>query len=428
MTLELLQKYLQRFSFDVVQMQRLKNYYEGKHDILRKTTSDKRRPCNRLVINFPQYIADNFTSYIVGNPITYSSQQDLTELNRILLYNDADDADTQIVKDLAVYGRAYELHWIDETGTERFKPVSPLEMFVIHNDTLEDDIIGAVRIIKIDNLDGTFSIYVEYYDDKQVTTYKTNGTFSSLEFIEQRNHFYKDVPVVEYKDTSSFEMVLSLVDAYEKLASAEVDDYEAFVDAIMVLKGINADDEDAFALMEKRLMCLPQDASAEYLTKQVNTQQIEQIKDQLEQHIHKISNCPDFSSDAFATSSGIAMQYKLMGFTNVAKQKIRHITFGIRRRLELIGNIINLTDGFDFREIHIIFTPMLPIDIDAIVNQVNSLRGLVSDKTLISQLPFVFDVDAELKMIEEQNNKEIDNSIDWFANQAEQNTDIGQAE
>lgn len=423
MTLELLQKYLQRFSLDVAKMKRLKHYYEGRHDILRKTTSDNRRPCNRLVINFPQYIADNFTSYIVGNPVTYSSQQDLTELNRILSYNDADDADTQIAKDLSIYGRAFELHWIDETGTERFKPVSPLEMFVIRDDTLEDNIIGAVRVIRIDNLDGTFTIYIEYYDNTQVTTYKTDETFSHLEFIERINHFYNDVPVVEYKDTSSFEMVLSLVDAYEKLASAEVDDYEAFVDAIMVLKGINADDEDAFALMEKRMMCIPQDASAEYLTKQVNTQQIEQIKEQLEQHIHKISNCPDFSSDAFATSSGIAMQYKLMGFTNVAKQKIRHMTFGLRRRLELIGNIISLTEGFDFREVQIIFTPMLPIDIDAIVNQVNSLRGLVSDKTLISQLPFVLDVDAELNMIEEQNNKEVDKATDWFANQAEQVTE-----
>ena len=34
---------------------------------------------------------------------------------------------------------------------------------------------------------------------------------------------------------------------------------------------------------------------------------------------------------------------------------------------------------------------------------VNPLRGLVSDKTLLSQIPFVSDPDAEIEAVKEQN-------------------------
>lgn len=80
------------------------------------------------------------------------------------------------------------------------------------------------------------------------------------------------------------------------------------------------------------------------------------------------------------------------------------MTFGIRRRLELIGNILAMTaNEIDFYNIQITFTPALPTDLDGVVAEVNSLRGLVSNKTLLSQLPFVSDVDAELAQVAEEN-------------------------
>ena len=40
------------------------------------------------------------------------------------------------------------------------------------------------------------------------------------------------------------------------------------------------------------------------------------------------------------------------------------------------------------------------------VNMVNQLRGLVSDKTLLSLLSFVKDVDAELELLKEQEDEQ----------------------
>ena len=44
----------------------------------------------------------------------------------------------------------------------------------------------------------------------------------------------------------------------------------------------------------------------------------------------------------------------------------------------------------------------IPEDITATINMINSLKGSVSDATLLSQLPFITDVNAELEAVAEQ--------------------------
>ena len=44
----------------------------------------------------------------------------------------------------------------------------------------------------------------------------------------------------------------------------------------------------------------------------------------------------------------------------------------------------------------------MPENIDDIATKVNSFRGLVSDKTLLGQIPFVDDVDEEIEAMREQ--------------------------
>ena len=108
----------------------------------------------------------------------------------------------------------------------------------------------------------------------------------------------------------------------------------------------------------------------------------------------------NFSSNA----SGVAMKYKVMGMENVASVKERKFKKGLQRRIELLSNILNLTYGsFDWRAIEITFTRNLPVNVIEVANMINNLRGIVSNETLLLQLPFVEDVAAELQRIEEEN-------------------------
>ena len=119
--------------------------------------------------------------------------------------------------------------------------------------------------------------------------------------------------------------------------------------------------------------------------------------------IHKIANSPDFSQESFGVSSGIALRYRLLGFENAASAIESNMVKALQKRIELICSILRLTGGEEvWRDVEIVVGRNLPVNYDELVALVNSLRGVVSDKTLLSLLPFVQDVDAELQELEKQ--------------------------
>jgi SPP1 family phage portal protein len=58
--------------------------------------------------------------------------------------------------------------------------------------------------------------------------------------------------------------------------------------------------------------------------------------------------------------------------------------------------------SFDWRAIDIVFTRNIPSNDIDIANMVNTLSGIVSDETLLAQIPFVEDVEAELERVKNQ--------------------------
>jgi SPP1 family phage portal protein len=166
---------------------------------------------------------------------------------------------------------------------------------------------------------------------------------------------------------------------------------------------MDTDEETVKMMKQNRVMVMPEGGSASFLTKNVQTQQIESLLDRIDEKIHTIANCPDFSKAEFGTASGIAMRYKLLGFENTASAIEKRMMMALQRRIELICSILYLTGGEDmWRDIQILFTRNLPTDVNETITEVNALRGLVSDKTLLAQLPFITDVDAELEAVQEQ--------------------------
>ena len=82
--------------------------------------------------------------------------------------------------------------------------------------------------------------------------------------------------------------------------------------------------EDVMGMKEDRVMLLPQDSDAKFITKQVDVNYIESQKERLVEDIHKFSKCPNLSDAQFASNaSGVAMSYKIMGTETLAGIKER---------------------------------------------------------------------------------------------------------
>ena len=408
LTTDLLQKIINKFIMNVQpQLQKWKNYYDGKHVILNKSYADKSKECNHIVTNYCKIVTDTYSGYICGKPVSYNSNQDIKEVQDCINYNDSAAEDMAWCKNALIYGVGYELQWLDKYAQIRYSQVNPLNAFAIYDNTLDCELLYFVRWYEANTIDDSDLFYVEVYSADKITTYKMHGLGGALEFVKEESHYFGDVPISVFNlnDTEEniFNCIISLNDAYNELQSSEIDDFNAWVDAYLTFTGVDAETDDINAMKENRVLVLPEGAEASWLTKNANDTQIVNILENIKKNIFKVTACPDMADETFLAQSGTALAYKLVGFENVASGIVANFTKAIQRRIELICNVLNLKSSEAvWRDISINFVRNLPVNLTETIQLVNSLKGTVSDKTLLSQIPFISDVNAEFEAVQEQ--------------------------
>lgn len=397
-------------------LQNLEKYYNANNAIKNRVMSDPSKPNNKIANAYASYITDTLVGYFIGEPITYTSNDNvlLQDLNMILEYNDEADENAELAKNASIYGVAYEMLYLSEDDKMiRFKALNPKEVIPIFDKTVEQNLLAVIRYYEDYDYveDNTYTI-VEVIDNKMVRRYKLD---TGLSLLEEYPHYFSMVPVAIFKnneeESGDFEQVISLIDAYDKMESDSLNDFEYFVDAYLALYGFTADAEDVAQMKENRVLLMDEGTSAEWLVKQTSDAYIENIKNRLDKDIHKFAKCPNMSDQEFASNaSGIAIKFKLLGTENLVSIKERKFKRGLQQRLELMSMINSvLGEGFDWRAIDIIFTRNIPSNDTDIANMVNTLKDIVSEETLLAQIPFVEDVQTELEKLkqEREENKEL---------------------
>ena len=235
--------------------------------------------------------------------------------------------------------------------------------------------------------------------------------------------------MVEYwnnaREQGDFEPVMGLIDAYDALQSDRVNDKQQFTDAVFVLKGVGAlgiDDTEEVAdagdgleavspavkaaedpsvrLRRTRTLFLPGDgADAQFVTKPDAESGNELLRLSLKSDIHKLCMVPDLTDEQFAGNvSGVAMRFKLLGLEQLTRIKERWFREGLRARLRLFCAFLSLRGEpeVDAGRVQIVFTRALPVNELEIAQTVSTYRGLVPDRLLLTQVPFVEDARAVL--------------------------------
>ena len=418
----------------IERLQKLENYYEGRHQIL----SDIDRE-NKLVCNHAKDIADTASAYFIGNPVSYKAEADVTKLTEALESAGSDEADGDNGLDLSIYGRAYEYIYAKEGETElQIKNLSPKNTFMVYDDSIEQNELFAVYYYaKVDSTGKTNTVYVativtrnyKYVMDIQ----DIEGPQASTE--DAKPHFMDAVPIIEYRNNKlgigDYELQIPLIDAYNALMSDRITDKEQFIDAILALYGALLSDEDdekegdgkgteaaRKRLNQEKLLELPADAKAEYLTRTFDEAGVEILKKAIEQDIHKFSHIPCLTDEAFGGNvSGVAMEFKLLGMENITKIKTRYYKKGLRKRLRIFANFLGKKAvSIDVSGVSPVFTRAMPKNLLEISQYVANLWGKVSKKTLLSQVPFVDDPDEELKAVQQEEKENLQKQKEIFGN------------
>lgn len=423
LSIEDINLYIKLYESQINKFKTLQSYYEGRHKILDKEVKSD-IPNNKIVNEYPKYITDTQTGYFLGQPIAYSANDHTTtaddkllkKLLEIFKLNDEQEENIEIAKTCSIKGVCYEIMWIDKDTNVRFKLIQPDEMFLVYDDTLEENVKFAVRFYDtVVDKEKIRHIYV--YDDTTVKFYE--GKSGSIVLVDEKEHNFKGVPVIQYENNKEhrgdFEPVLSLIDAYDSAQSNTLNDMDQFTDAYLVLVNmLGTESEDIDALKEKRTLLLDSDGDAKWLIKDINDSWVENYKNRLKADIHKFSFTPDMSDENFgANLSGVSLSYKLLGMEHLRANKERKFKKALQRRIELICDVLKITNQeLEYTGIDIKFNNSLPQNILELTQIIQNLSPYLSTETLIEQLPFVESAKEEMdkKEKEEKDKNEEDYS------------------
>jgi SPP1 family phage portal protein len=386
--------------------------------------ADATKPNNKIANAYANNITSTLVGYFMGEPVSYAVQDDslLEELNLLFEYNDEADENAELAKNASIFGVAYELLYMEQQDEGmgrpmlRFCALDPRECVPIYDETIAHNLIAFVRYYtNKDILTNKEILSVELITDKETKRYEATIS-GGLSLIEEIPHYFGAVPVAIFKNNEElmgdFEPVISLIDAYDTMESDTVNDFDYFVDAYLALYGFTADSEDIIKMKENRVLLMDEGTNAEWLIKNAPDTNVENMKIRLDKDIHKFSHCPDMNDENFAgNTSGVAIKYKLLGTENLVSIKERKFKKGLQQRLELISFAQGLMGAdWDWRAIDIIFRRNIPADLNDIANIVNTLTGIVSNQTLLGQIPFVDDIEAEEDRLQaEQETKKMNN-------------------
>lgn len=419
---ELVVKLIREHEKQLPRFKKLKKYYLGEHDILSKQRS-KNKPNYKPVCNHAKDIADTSTGYFMGNTISYSNSED-TDIDELLIAFDnaeVDESDHDNALDMAIYGVAYEYVYAREN--ENILDIKSLEVentFIVYDDSIEQQPLFGVYYFKRKENKADTETYQAVIMTKQfVYSIVLEGKEKGVISEKPIPHNMGDIPIIEYKNNKysigDFEQQIGLIDSYNSLTANRINDKEQFIDSILVLYGarLGDDEEESIkameSLAENKLLELHPEARAEYLSKTLNENEVETLRNAVKQDIYTFSHIPNLTDENFAgNSSGVAMEFKLLGLEMITKIKQRYYVKGLKKRIKLFANYLGLTQiAIDANSIVPNFSRSLPKNLLEISQIVSNLDGKVSQETLLSQIPFVEDPMSEIEKVNEEKQENI---------------------
>lgn len=419
---ELVVKLIREHEKQLPRFKKLKKYYLGEHDILSKQRA-KNKPNYKPVCNHAKDIADTSTGYFMGNTISYSNSED-TDIDELLIAfdnADVDESDHDNALDMAIYGVAYEYVYAREN--ENILDIKSLEVentFIVYDDSIEQQPLFGVYYFKRKENKADTETYQAVIMTKQfVYSIVLEGKEKGVISEKPVPHNMGDIPIIEYKNNKysigDFEQQIGLIDSYNSLTANRINDKEQFIDSILVLYGarLGDDEEESIKAMESlaehKLLELHPEARAEYLSKTLNENEVETLRNAVKQDIYTFSHIPNLTDENFAgNSSGVAMEFKLLGLEMITKIKQRYYVKGLKKRIKLFANYLGLTQiAIDANSIIPHFSRSLPKNLLEISQIVSNLDGKVSQETLLSQIPFVEDPMSEIEKVNEEKQENI---------------------
>lgn len=407
-TSEIVEKFLKKnLALTNSRYDKLGNAYKNDYEIFCLPPKPPHKPDNRIAVNFAKYITDTMNGFFMGIPVKITAEDERIQkaVDFFNSFNDVDDHNAELSKICSIYGRAYEMYFVDEDGNIGMQATAPDESFIIYDNSILNRTKAYVRYYKDtdDNL-----IKGSVSDNSVVRYFNFDG--SRVRFVdEEKIHGFDGVPAVEYVENKErmgiYESAMSQINAFNKAISEKANDVDYFADAYMKILGPRLDESEKQFIRDNRIINFEgyENITVDFMAKPNADTTQENLINRLERLIFITSMVANVSDEQFGTASGIALKYRMLSMNNLAQMKERKFTAGFNKRYKLVfSNPILQMAKDDWLKLSYQFTRNYPVNLADEADTAGKLSGITSKRTQLSVISAVKSVDDELEQIQNE--------------------------
>lgn len=426
-------------------------YYLGEHDILHherqvigkngQLETVKNLPNNRIVDNQYAIQIDKKAEYLCGQPVSFESKNEtyLAEVNRIM-----NAKFRKTLKNLCIDALNQKIGWLHpyyKDGELRFKKFTPFEIMPIWTDSSHEELEKVVRLYEQVIYTGRgkeIQTMVEIYTKNGIERY--NWFNNQLQFIETKPYLtvtvtkddevheeylnWERIPIIPFKyndkEIAVIERTKSLQDGINLMLSTfENNMQEDSRNTILVLVNYDGQNLAEFRHNLQRYGAVKvrseNGGNGDLKTLQVEVKAenykaiVELFKKALIQNARGVDITELRSmSGGSPNQMNIQSAYSDMDLDANAMETefqaaFEDVLWFVNKYLQHTGK-----GDFDGEEISVIFNRDMMQDEALIIQSLVQLQGLVSQETLVGQVPFINDPSKEMQRIRNEQKEELD--------------------
>lgn len=370
----------------------------------------------KIVLNTLKSIINFHTSYVVGNPISITGEQEVVKkYNSIYKKGMYTKTDYEIAEDLYTYGNAFEYVYLDD-GVVKSKVIANEDSYPVYDEH------------------ENYVAFVEYWEDME------NGHKNYIVYTPAMVQVYQDNTLVdEYANLSGLPIHYASLDKseYNFFGDSPLNDLIPIMNQIETLLSKLDDAINTLSMnplgvsMGQRVTdSIPKDICGatlnledggdfKYVTAQMDYQNIKLLLDSLTQQLYAVASVPAsvIGQGNIANVSEISLKLLFSQTDNKAKQMIQVLKEGIYKRFEYIRKLLKI-QGITFSDntydsLDITFSVNRPVDTQSMMMELKTQydMGAISRQSIIDKSPYTTNTALELQRIESKTDDNKGNNI-----------------
>jgi SPP1 family phage portal protein len=445
---ELIKIYIDEFNASKERrlMEKGERYYRSDNDILERkmiryeneqSVPDETKTNNKLAHAFMHTLVDDKVNYLLTKPYSLKCD-DETYLNTVedtlgkrfqkMLNRMGTEASNKGIAWLHVY--------IDADGQFKTMKIPSEQVIPLWVDNDHEELQALIRFYNVEVYEGKskkFITKIEYWTPENVEYYvMTDGRviLDAEMYLDDENdydgHFkvsdepymWERVPFVPFKNNDfelpDLQFVKTLIDNYDLTRSDVANLLEDIKNIIYALKGYGGENLGEFMrdLAYYRAVKLEADENSglEKIETTINIEAAKEHYEALKKDIFDFGQGVDKNSDKLGNSpSGIALKFIYSGLDLKCNSLEEWFKWAFNELLYFVNMYLDITNQpTSDKEIEIIFNRDIQINETESITNCSNSQGVISNKTIVANHPWVTDVDDEIKQMDEEKAEELD--------------------